>query len=82
MDVKTNTGVAVIPAAKDFFNATVIGKNGQDLVSILKDSIEKVKADPAFIPQAVAIKENINAIIDLAKVEAATLVAINNLNSK
>ncbi|HEY4148923.1 MAG TPA: hypothetical protein VGM41_08340 [Chitinophagaceae bacterium] len=74
-------GLSVIPADNSMMAKTVIGQNGQALVDILKDSITKVQNDPDYIPQATAIRENIREIIDLAKVEAQTIVALNNFNS-
>lgn len=38
-----------------------------ELVKILKDSIEKVQVDPTYIPQATSIKDNVQTIIDVHK---------------
>jgi hypothetical protein len=40
-----------------------------DLIGILKDNISKVQADAKYIPQAQAINDNINSIIDIQKMK-------------
>lgn len=48
--------------------------NDNDLISlrdILMDNITKIKADKSFIPQAEAIKGNVDSIINLAKTDIA-----------
>jgi hypothetical protein len=77
------TELQVIPGGgSNLMQSTVIGQNGQELVNILKKSIENVQANPNYIPQANAIREHIGEIINLAKVEAQTMVAVANLHSK
>lgn len=39
------------------------------MIDILTDNIEKVRADPKYIPQATAINNNVNSIINVAKMK-------------
>lgn len=75
------TGIALVPPVEQQMQTTVIGGVGRDLVAILKKSIEKVEQDPAYIPQATAIRENVAEIINLAKTEVQTMVALKNIHS-
>jgi hypothetical protein len=52
-------------------NSDVIGQ----LKDILLDNIDKVKKDKEFIPQATAVKLNVDSVIDLAKIEVAYMEA-------
>jgi hypothetical protein len=40
-----------------------------DLVSILKDNITKLKANPSYINQAKAINNNVNSILNIQKLK-------------
>lgn len=40
-----------------------------ELVTILKDNIEKVKKSAAYIPQAQAINNNVNSILHVQKLK-------------
>lgn len=41
----------------------------ENLRNVLLDNIDKVRADPAYIPQATAINNNVNSIINLSKLQ-------------
>jgi hypothetical protein len=47
----------------------------RELKDVLMDNIKKVKEDKNYIPQAQAIKENVDAVIDLAKTEVSYMEA-------
>ena len=40
-----------------------------DLINILKDNIAKVQADKSYIPQAQSINNNVNTIVNIAKMK-------------
>lgn len=48
---------------------TIIGKNSQSLAATILDSIEQVKKNPNYIPQAEAINSQVKSLIDLGKAE-------------
>lgn len=48
-----------------------------DLVAILKDNISKVQNDKAYIPQATAICNNVNSIINIQKTKIGLLKMAN-----
>ena len=41
----------------------------EELRNVLLDNITKVRANPAYIPQATAINNNVNSIINLSKLQ-------------
>jgi hypothetical protein len=50
----------------------------RQLKDVLLDNIEKVKNDKEYIPQASAVKENVDGIIDLAKIELGYITSYVN----
>lgn len=50
------------------------------LKDILLENIENVKKDKAYIPQAQAIKENVDSVLNLAKTEIEYLNALHRIN--
>jgi len=44
------------------------------------ENIEKVKADKDYIPQAQAVKDNVDSILNLAKTEIEYLNALHRIN--
>ena len=50
------------------------------LKDILMENIEKVKADKDYIPQAQAVKDNVDSILNLAKTEIEYLNALHRIN--
>ncbi len=48
---------------------TVIGQNAVALSTILLDQIEKVQQNPAYLPQAKEVRENVKQLIELGKAE-------------
>ncbi len=66
--------VMILPQPE--INSTVIAKCKDYLI----DSIAKLQNDPVYIPQAEAIKHNVDSIIDLARIEVAQLDLIYRIN--
>jgi PP-loop superfamily ATP-utilizing enzyme len=60
---------ALVPVMQ--INSEVISQ----LKDILLDNIKKVREDKGFIPQATAVKLNVDSVIDLAKIEVAYMEA-------
>lgn len=52
----------------------------KELKDVLMDNIRKVKEDKSYIPQAEAIKANVDSVISLAKTEIEYISAIERLN--
>jgi len=64
-----------LPARKNGSDLGLMAAPADTLVSLrdtLIDNINKVKEDPAYIPQAKSISYNIQTIINLAKIELET----------
>ncbi len=53
--------------------ATVISTNSERLAKIMMENIEKVQADPKFIPQAESILGQVKSMIELGKSEIEML---------
>lgn len=49
------------------------------LISTLTDTLEKLKTDPAYIPQARAINETAKTIIDLGKLQVEIVRAVKGV---
>jgi hypothetical protein len=78
-----NKGVQVISRAPIELpgmqvNSTVISKLKDELM----ENIKKVKQNKDYIPQAMAVKENVDGFIELAKIELAYINAYINANKK
>jgi hypothetical protein len=58
---------------------TVITSNAQYLAQTLLNNITKLKNDPKYIPQAVAIKDQVDSLIDLGKAEIQAIMVASNL---
>lgn len=54
---------------------SLISQQGFAIADIIKENIEKVKADPSFVPQAEAVNNAVKVFIDLAKVEVEMIKA-------
>ena len=48
---------------------SVISQNSSKLAEILMENIEKVKANPSYIPQAEAVNSQVKSMIELGKAE-------------
>jgi len=57
----------------------VSGEVIASLKDVLMDNIAKIKADKSYIPQAEAIKGNVDSVIDLAKTELAYMITLGKL---
>jgi len=68
------------PALMDI--ATTTNDEVTDLIKILKDSIEKVKADKEYIKQSNAITSNVNAIINLKKTQLEIFKTARSMRKK
>jgi hypothetical protein len=66
----------ILPVAQ--INSSVIS----ECRTVLMDSIRKLKDDKNYISQAAAIKENVDTIIELGKVEVAQLELLYKLKRK
>jgi hypothetical protein len=66
----------ILPVAQ--INSSVIS----ECRTVLMDSIRKLKDDKTYISQAAAIKENVDTIIELGKVEVAQLELLYKLKRK
>lgn len=65
-----------VPMITPQITSSTIGQ----LKDVLLANIEKVKADKGYIPQATAVKQNVDSIIDLAKIEVAYMEAYVRVN--
>jgi hypothetical protein len=69
-----------------FADPPVLSEGDQKLFekmgNIIMDNIEKVKADPTYIPQAVVVNSNINSMIDLMKTKAMVTKELGNRNRR
>lgn len=52
----------------------------KELREILKSNIEKVQESKEYLPQAVAVRDNVQSIIDLTKNEIDYMKTVNRLN--
>lgn len=80
-DEQQQTGMIMPGAGANIMTSSVIGSNGKELSDILKDNIRKVQSDPAYIPQAQAIADQVKEIINLAKVEVEMVKAVSSLKN-
>lgn len=78
-DTQEQQGLQIIREKNQLIKNTVIGQNSEQLGEILMDTIKNVQNDPAYIPQAAAIKDQVSEFINLAKVEVSMFQAVNNL---
>lgn len=75
-----NTGLQVdVTSASP---AMVINAAAPELINILKDNITKIQEDPKYIPQAVAIADQIGKIIDVSKTQIDGFRVIASLANK
>lgn len=71
--------VEVAPAITTGMEATIISGSAQELKNVLLENIRKVQASKDYIPQAVAIKDNVDSIITLAKTEIEMMKTVRSL---
>lgn len=69
-----NSGSTLLPEAQ--VNSSVI----KELKEVLLDNIRKIKESKDYIPQAEAIKANVDSVIGLAKTEISYMEAVVRLN--
>lgn len=69
----------VAPAITTGMEATIISGSAQELKNVLLENIRKVQASKDYIPQAVAIKDNVDSIITLAKTEIEMMKTVRSL---
>lgn len=77
----TATGMQTLPNKNGIMASSVIGQNGKALGDILMDNIQRVQDNPAYIPQAQAIADQVKEIINLAKVEVEMLKAVQSFKN-
>jgi PP-loop superfamily ATP-utilizing enzyme len=65
-----------VPIPKMQINSQVISQ----LKDMLMENIQNVKKDKNYIPQATAVKLNVDSIIDLAKIEVSYMEAYVRIN--
>lgn len=68
-----DTSVTIIEPSKQQKQQLMSKSLGEDVITklrdVLLDNINKVKTDPAYIPQAKTISDNVNSLVALAKAE-------------
>lgn len=83
--VPDNRKLELVPESnpKGYFipEITVTASVAKELKDVLMDNIKKVQADKNYIPQAEAVKSNVDTLIALGKTEIEYINAINRLNN-
>jgi hypothetical protein len=67
--VEMNVGITTTAPAGMQLDSSVIGQNAKALGDLIMENIAKVKKDPAYIPQANAINDQLKSLIELGKTQ-------------
>jgi hypothetical protein len=67
------------PAATVIYQPSFKSSNFTDLREVLMDNIKKVQESKEYLPQAVAVRDNVQSIIDLTKNEIEYVKTLNKM---
>lgn len=72
-----------LSAGKPFdFSTSVISTSAKSIADMIKHNMEEIKKNPAYIPQAEAINNQIKSLIELGKTEVYMVNTAHSIGNK